>query len=254
MLSIVVLSSSESFFERKSKYIAHFTDAEGLLPGAKVIINGLQVGGIDSVEFDPKSNHIVTRFHVTKQSSHWVRANSTIEIATQGVLGDKYLKIQTPNLQEAVLPPNSEVPSIPGDSISQFISKSDQLLQTLNLIAGSLKRTFELFESNNRNDVFFESIAIASQTLASASKKLNRELENIRINQAVKNLNDIFQKINNGTGTLGALVNDASLYDEVRALLGGANRNRIIRNLVRKTIRSTKNEREAEASDSTEQQ
>ena len=52
-------------------------------------------------------------------------------------------------------------------------------------------------------------------------------------------MNQIFEKINNGTGTIGALVNDPGLYDEVKALFGGANRNRVIRNLVRQTVKGS---------------
>ena len=52
-----------------------------------------------------------------------------------------------------------------------------------------------------------------------------------------KNAADILEKVNNGTGTLGALVNDPGLYEDARALVGGANRNRIVRNLVRKTAK-----------------
>jgi phospholipid/cholesterol/gamma-HCH transport system substrate-binding protein len=68
---------------------------------------------------------------------------------------------------------------------------------------------------------------------------MNDQLTDIHIKKTVTNLNQIFEKINNGTGTLGALVNDPGLYDEMRALMGGANRNRIIRNLVRQTIKES---------------
>jgi phospholipid/cholesterol/gamma-HCH transport system substrate-binding protein len=52
-----------------------------------------------------------------------------------------------------------------------------------------------------------------------------------------KSLVEILDKVNNGAGTLGALVNDPGLYEDARALVGGANRNRIIRNLVRETAK-----------------
>jgi len=41
-------------------------------------------------------------------------------------------------------------------------------------------------------------------------------------------------------------VNDASLYDDVKSLIGGVNRNRIMRNLVRKTIHDNEEEEVAE--------
>jgi phospholipid/cholesterol/gamma-HCH transport system substrate-binding protein len=86
-------------------------------------------------------------------------------------------------------------------------------------------------------------MASTAKNLASATEKLNREVEDLRLKALSRNLGSIVEKINNGTGTLGALVNDPGLYDDAKALMGGANRNRIIRNLVRQTIR--KNEESA---------
>ena len=80
-----------------------------------------------------------------------------------------------------------------------------------------------------------------------ATERLNAQLEGNHLKNALKGLDGVMSKINNGTGTLGALINDPGLYDDAKALLGGANRNRIIRNLVRQTVR--KNE-EAEGAQS----
>ena len=57
------------------------------------------------------------------------------------------------------------------------------------------------------------------------------------LKKTIHDVAQIVEKINNGSGTLGALVNDPSLYEDARSLVGGANRNRIIRNLVRKTTK-----------------
>ena len=57
------------------------------------------------------------------------------------------------------------------------------------------------------------------------------------MSSAAKHLQGVLDKIDSGNGTVGALINDPGLYDDFRALMGGANRNRVIRNLVRDTIR-----------------
>jgi hypothetical protein len=50
---------------------------------------------------------------------------------------------------------------------------------------------------------------------------------------------------------MGALINDPGLYDNVKALVGQANRNRILRNLVRQTLRDSETK---EAKDAEQQQ
>jgi phospholipid/cholesterol/gamma-HCH transport system substrate-binding protein len=51
-----------------------------------------------------------------------------------------------------------------------------------------------------------------------------------------KDLKAITGTIRSGEGTLGALVNDPSVYDDLRTILGNLKRNRILRELVRMTL------------------
>jgi phospholipid/cholesterol/gamma-HCH transport system substrate-binding protein len=45
-------------------------------------------------------------------------------------------------------------------------------------------------------------------------------------------LNSILEKIDRGDGTMGLLINDPTLYEEVKQLVGGANRSTIVRSLI----------------------
>ena len=71
-------------------------------------------------------------------------------------------------------------------------------------------------------------------------------MNQIKLKGALANLNQILEKINNGTGTIGALINDASLYDDIKSLFGGINRNRIMRNIIRQTLKESKTKGEAQ--------
>jgi phospholipid/cholesterol/gamma-HCH transport system substrate-binding protein len=44
------------------------------------------------------------------------------------------------------------------------------------------------------------------------------------------------EAIDAGEGTLGMLANDPSLYEDLRALVGGAQRNKLLRSYIRRTI------------------
>ena len=51
-----------------------------------------------------------------------------------------------------------------------------------------------------------------------------------------ESLKKITVEIEHGEGTIGALVADTTLYDNLSRLLGGAERSFILRNLIRKSI------------------
>jgi phospholipid/cholesterol/gamma-HCH transport system substrate-binding protein len=237
MLAILVLGGANSIFSRRVQYTMHFPSAEGLIEGAKVVLGGLTVGQVADVAFDRETKNVKVTVAIERKHAEWLRKDSTGEIATQGLLGDKFVSISTGTEEAGALPAGAEIPNHPSKDITQFLGKSDQLLASLNGIASSLDRILKQFETNNRSEQFFQGMAVTSKQLAQASTKLNEELSDLALKKASKNLASVLEKINNGTGTLGALVNDPALYDDVRALMGGANRNRVMRNLVRKTIK-----------------
>lgn len=53
----------------------------------------------------------------------------------------------------------------------------------------------------------------------------------------------ILGKVDHGSGTISAFLNDPELYDNVKSLVGEANENRIVRNLVRKAIKDSDQKR-----------
>lgn len=237
MLAILVLGGADSLLTRQNRYYVHFQNVEGLVTGAKVVLGGLQVGTVKGVDFDFERKDIQVELMVGRKYQDWIKKDCSAEIATQGVLGDKFISLSSGAVDSPSFPAGSEIPARPSKDITQFISKSDQLLANLNKIAGSLDKVLKSFADNNRSETFFQGMSVTAKNLSQASEKLNQELEHIKLRSVTQNLNGILEKINNGTGTLGALINDPALYYDARALLGGANRNRIIRNLVRKTVK-----------------
>ena len=52
-----------------------------------------------------------------------------------------------------------------------------------------------------------------------------------------ENLNSIMKKINQGDGTLGALINDRSAYEDLKAILGGARRSKLFQYMIRYSVK-----------------
>lgn len=238
MIAILVLGGTQDYFAKKSHFTAHFNNVEGLISGAKVILGGVGIGIVDDIRFDNRERDIVVDFSVRKDSTDFIRQDSTVEIATQGVLGDKYLRINPGNENEPALGDGSNIPHKVTPDLGNFLNKSDQLLATANRLAITMDRIFKGFEAENRSEIFFKGLASSAKNLSVVTEKLNKQLDDLKFKKSLISLEQILEKINNGTGTLGQLINDPGLYDELRSLAGGANRNRVLRNLVRQTIRS----------------
>ncbi|MBI2712132.1 MAG: MCE family protein [Bdellovibrio sp.] len=236
MSAVIMLGGTDNLFARKVRYHSKFDSVDGLVSGARVILGGVPIGTVEDIAFDNQLRKIIVTLAVSKNSEDWIRKDSSVEIATQGVLGDKYLTVNVGTMENPVMPPGSEIPVTTGKDIAHFLNKGDQLIASLLSISSSLDRVLKSFETDHRNEAFFKGMAESSKNLAQLTDKMNREMDNIQLKKAISNMAQITDKLNNGSGTIGAFINDPSLYDEIKALFGGVNRNRIIRNLVRQSV------------------
>lgn len=243
MLAILTLGSTDNLLSGKKTYTIHVKDVEGLIQGAKVVLDGVSIGTVRDMVFDRKSRDIRVDLSISSDAAEWIHKDASAEIATQGVLGDKYVSINQGTDSLPRLTEGSDIPFIPSKGLSQFLSRSDQLLITLNSLAINLDQMVRTFNAGNRSEIFFQGMATTARNLSDASEKLTRQLNDLPLRKIMENIESITDKINGGSGTLGALINDPSLYDSAKLLVGEANQNRIMRNLVRQTIRDSEEDR-----------
>ena len=242
LTAILMLGAADSLLVRHAQYSAVYSSAEGLIPGAKIMLNGLNVGAVEEVMIDPEAGGIRVLLSLDSKYSKWIREDSVAEIATQGVLGDRFVALTVGSHDKKEVPVGGRIRSAPLQDLSTTFGTANDLIRKLNRLADSLDRITHSFEANGRSEVFFQNMAHSSRNLTSLTDRLNKELDQLKLKSAVGHLDSILKKIDQGNGTLGSLVNDPQLYQDVRSLMGGANRNRVMRNLVRKTIRDAEEE------------
>lgn len=237
MASIIILGGKQSIFTSVNHYVSHFEKIDGLVHGAKVTLGGLQIGAVSKITFDSEKRDMKVEFNVERDYAVYIRKDSTVEVVTQGVLGDKYLSLEPGTPTEPEVSNRGEVPHGVNKDLSQILTSSDQLVHKLTSTAESLERILSAFNRGNRADQFFQGLSTTSKNLAEVSHRLGEELNQAKLKSAVGHLNSILEKIDHGQGSLGAFINDPGLYDDTKALVGQTNRNRIMRNLIRQTIK-----------------
>ncbi len=237
MVAIILLGGADNIFVRRAHYHVYLQNVDGLMTGSKVVLNGIRVGVIEGMKFDMEKDRIRVGLAVERIYQPLIRKDTAVEVATQGVLGDKYVSLRGGSKDQASVNDGEELTNTSTRSGNSLLGATDQLMQNLTNVATGLDRLIQTMERNKRSDTLFEGLAITAKNMAQVSEKLNKELDNIKLKATVNQLHGILEKINNGTGTAGALVNDPALYDDVKNLVGGANRNRVVRNLIRQTIR-----------------
>lgn len=244
MIALLFLGGKQSLFVQVNHYVTHFNKVDGLVSGAKVTLAGLKIGSVDEVELDPQTRDIKVYYTIERRYQEWIRKDSSVEVVTQGVLGDKYLSLVAGDLSQPIIENHGEIPQGNNKDFSALMSSSERLMERLTATAESFEHILSSFNKGNRAEQFFQGLSSTSKNLGEISSKVNSEFNQIKIKSAINHLDSILEKIDRGQGTLGAFINDPALYDDAKALVGQSNRNRIMRNLIRQTIKDNKEKSE----------
>ncbi len=192
LIMVIIIARQEGLFQQYVEYRAVFKNVSGLKAGSEVHLAGVTVGNIKEITINPDGSTLVT-FNVIKKYSDRVREDSQASIGYMGLLGEKSLDLTAGSTTKPVIPPEGLVASVEPLDITQMLAKAGPSLEDLSKILHNL--------------------ADITGGMTKPGGDLTKILEQVR---------QIVTKINEGKGTLGALVNDATLYKETTQTVAGA--------------------------------
>ena len=161
-----------------------------------------------------------------------IRQDSKASIATQGVLGDKYIAITLGTVGEP-LATDAMISSQPPTDYAGIVDTAGRTMAHMESIAGKFD---ELFSPSPGDGTKKNAQSVLQNLTASATD----------LRAATKDMRDIVSKVDRGEGTVGALINDPALYEDLRKLLGGAKKSVILRTAVRHAVSKNDDGEDAE--------
>lgn len=244
---------------RSSFYYAYYDQTPGLEAASAVVIRGVKVGQVSSVEVNPQQpDRVKVSFSVS--SDYKLPADSKVKLFSQGLMGGKALEILFGSSQE-ILANGSEMASESEKDLMEMVGaefidvkeKLTVLMDNLNTTVLSLNGVLddnsanitkavsslktlltELEKSNIIGNI--ESSTTRLDSIMVNVDKVVADLEQNRIIESlastVANLNAVISEVNNPNGTLGNLLNNKELYANLtqasanlEALLGDLKQN-----------------------------
>lgn len=275
ILATAILVWGFSFLKNKNIllkeriFYAAYENVNGLTPSRPVFINGVKVGQVGKVYFNPDlSGQIIVQMVFTDKFPF--PKNSVAKIFSEDLMGSKAIEIilgDDPEIAYSGDTLRTDVETSLKDAVNQQILplklKAEELLSSLDTMVvaiqgvfnkdiredltasiGSIRRTLSNLESTTQSLdtlVLTESGRLASiiynidmitRNLSNNSEEINRVLDNLasvtdtlaradiggiirNINTTVESLAVVMEKVEKGEGTLGLLVNDDKLYQDL---------------------------------------
>lgn len=244
-------------FDDQEVYYTVFDDAKGLIPSNPVVVNGVPVGQVKSVNLVPAlGNKVVVGLEV--------RNDLELGIGTRALLTSEILSSTAILLDVKTGPKNH----VYGDTLIGQVSLglTDQITQTLTPVVDELDSTIRQVNTflnslnNNRIDSIFSEVLATSQNLnlatailqarlAESMEGINKTLANLNdeknglrpimaklnaaadtlsslelqqtvddLDMAIANINTVLDSAQHGQGTLAKLINDSTLYHNINSL------------------------------------
>lgn len=199
-----IILSRENIFKKTYPLEVVFEDVMGLRDGDNVVIRGMTVGKVKALTLQADGVHVQAALlrPITLKSDY------SIEIVASSVLGGRYMQIA----EGTNGAPLALGAMIVGQKPYDLISLASAAVADLKDVSGKIKSGQGTLGKLIYDEELYDDARYILSDLRAAidDRGLLDNLEG-----AVAHLNETAEKINVGSGTLGKLVNDDDLYDQI---------------------------------------
>jgi len=217
-----------SIFSAKGKFVCYFQNVNGLVSGSPVWMAGVEVGNVKSVKFVHLDSLRQIKVICRVKKSVWVglTQDAGVQLGTIGFVGDKFLEIVPgtigkPPIEEMGVVRTLHVGSAGEmfkageeamDNAATVIQELDTMLTRMNRGDGTLGRL-----ANDEELYTGMTKLIGNLTKLVGSLEANQERLVASIEKTSDALSDVSGQVSKNTGTLGKVINDPALYDNLTA-------------------------------------
>lgn len=188
-IAIFIIGERQFTFSNTYQLQSYFDDVAGLENGAPVRAGGVRIGTIKDIRLPEKSGEKVKVVMDLTSSTHKIiKQNSVASIATEGLLGNKFISISFGTQDSPQVRDGDVIASLPPVDFSDLAKK----------VSGIADQTQEVMK-----------------TVQGVVGSAKGAVDNVGLMTA--DLKDVSAKINGGEGTIGALINDKQVYQSLNS-------------------------------------
>jgi len=194
------LSDGKVFKDRGYTLIAGFESLKELKQGDEVRMAGVKIGSVEDTHLSPSGRRAEAILRIDPKVI--VRSDATASIVMAGLIGTNYIGIDLGSADAAPLKDGAEIQTRVTPDLNSIMGEIGNLGKK---IEGALSSITGAVNGDSKTPGLFQKI---DKVVTENSEKLS---------VTMTNLQDVTTKLNKGEGTLGRLINDPKMHDELVA-------------------------------------
>lgn len=215
-VGLFVIGDRRLLFQESFVIYTEFANLAGLQNGARIRVAGINAGEVTEIQVPPSpAARFRVRLRVIQDLHPLVRTDSVASIQTDGLMGSKVLHISTGSEQAPEAPPLSTIPSQEpfevGDLLEQISDTTVAVGRMVDEVQDELEAAFRAVG---------ETAGIANAVVAEVGDDL--KVVTASAQRISEDLQLVVADVRAGEGTLGRLVQDPELYNQLRQVAAEA--------------------------------
>jgi phospholipid/cholesterol/gamma-HCH transport system substrate-binding protein len=229
VLAIFIIGKQKNLFNPVFKITATFSNVSGLQVGNNVRFSGINVGSVEDIVI---VNDTSVRVNLVIKKDVWqfIKTDCKVSLGSEGVIGDKLIIIGQGSSDAALIKDGQRLNSIEPIETNAIIARLDVTAKNAEIISHQLSEiTFDVNRGHGTISRLIQDSILAenlNQTIVNLNKFSKSLTGSDHVMASLKvtshnaevisyQLAAIMNKINSGDGTLGRLIQDSSMANNL---------------------------------------
>jgi phospholipid/cholesterol/gamma-HCH transport system substrate-binding protein len=225
------IQGGANLFKKQYELHSEFPNVQGVVAGAPVWFQGVEVGTVKSLDFVASGDSSKVRITFTVDDRVWplVREDSKVKIQALNLFGEKFMEVTSGSRSAAPVQPGAMLGSERPTDVTELMARGEHIVDDLAAMTKDLKAMSakvrrgegslgKLANSDELHDNLVETISqvrVLTANLDKSQVEMSRSL-----NAVANSLDSVMTLVHTGDGSLGRMARDPALYDNLASLTG----------------------------------
>ena len=204
------IGDRRQLFDESMELYAEFSNLSGLAKGAKVRVSGLDAGEVIDIELPPNpDSRFRVRFRTLSTFQTIIRMDSVASILNDGLVGNKFLQVGQGTSAAQPVTSGATIRSREPIEVADIMFQVQETIKTANTtildIRGGIDSTVKTILNLTEQ---------TTEVVGNVATELNKFA--VKGNAITDDVSAIIDKTRRGEGSVGRLLNDDAMYEQLR--------------------------------------